>query len=186
MIWCFGVGCVVPFHSVFCYTWLTWMTEPGMPMLFLNPGPNWPYLQQMLYSVPGFCLSFLSLTCTFTFLFSTVFFHLWHFVYWPAEFSSFLPFFFYLPFFQLVMHTCYCHGMAPCGLPFFLSCIHFVTNNAGVPSAAVLMSFSFYWTLWIWLLKTVHGTSPPLLGSCAVQAFTFSLPSLKFASFHLL
>lgn len=97
----------------------------------------------------------------------------------------FLPSLLFLfTFFQLVMHTCYCHVMAPCGLTFFLSCIHFVTNNAGVPSAAVLMSFSFYWTLWIWLLKTVHCTSLPLLGPCAVRAFTFSLPSLKFIS-HL-
>jgi hypothetical protein len=100
MIWCFGVRCVVPFHSVFCCTWLTWMTEPGMPLLFLSRGPNSPYLQGMLYTVPGFCLSFLSLTCAVTLLFSTVFFHLWHFVYWPAAFSSFLPFFFYLPFFS--------------------------------------------------------------------------------------
>jgi hypothetical protein len=42
------------------------------------------------------------------------------------------------------------------------------------------MSFYFYWALWIWLLKTVHGTSLLLLGLCAVQAFTSSLPSLDF------
>jgi hypothetical protein len=78
--------------------------------------------------------------------------------------------------------------MAPCGLPFLLFYIRFVTNNAGVPRAAafdVIFPLLDFVNLAAenpaWYLTTTPGTL-----CCPGFHFFSALFEILFASFHLL
>ena len=173
MIWCFRVGCNVPFHSVFCYTWLTWMKDPSMPVLFLNPDPNWSTgITDVDMNIPAgdavhsprFLFVLFSLTCTVALAFGTVSFHLWLSVYWPAAFSSFLPF--------LLFSTSDAHMLLPCNgtmwidlMPFLLPFLYPLFNwQCRVPSAAafdvifLLLDLNLAAENCAWYLTTTPGT----------------------------